>query len=224
MASQLTHRLAERERTPHEFAFKSVIDDICNLDWEHLSNAGLVSVAWAYYYFSTQFRENLEVARHLFPDDELLQELERGERNTDNLSPWPGVAATGEKMHHDEFMRRTLSLTPISRTRRKELESMGQAYLAYARSMDDMTRAMSIASYEDGGLEAVFKSILRAPNWDGPLLGAFRHFLIEHIRFDSDPDAGHGALCRHLAADDRILPLWSAFRGLFTEAAPSLRS
>ncbi len=224
MASQLTHRLAERERTAHQLAFKEVIDDICNLNWEHLSSAGLVNVAWAYYYFSTQFRENLEAARRLFPDDELLLELERGERDTDNLSPWPGVAATGEKMHHDEFMRRTLTLSPISSTRRGSLESMGQAYLAHTRAMGDMTKAMSIASYEDGGLEAVFKSILKAPNWDGPLLGAFHHFLSEHIRFDSDPDAGHGALCRHLAPDDRILPLWSAFRGLFTEAAPALKS
>ena len=224
MASQLTQRLAERERTANQFAFKTVIDDICNLDWEHLSNAGVINVAWAYYYFSTQFRENLEIARKLLPDDERLKELERGERDTDNLSPWPGVAATGEKMHHDEFMRRTLTLIPVSRTRRRALQSMGQSYLEHARSMDDMTRAMSIASYEDGGLEAVFKSILRAPNWDGLLHGAFHHFLSEHIRFDSDPDAGHGALCRHLAPDDRILPLWSAFRGILIEAAPSLRA
>ncbi len=224
MASQLTHRLAERERSVHQFAFKNAIDDICNLDWDHLSNADVVNVAWAYYYFSTQFRENLEIARKLLPDDERLKDLEKGERDTDNLSPWPGVAATGEKMHHDEFMRRTLNLSPLSPERRRALELMGQSYLSYARSMDDTTRAMSIASYEDGGLEAVFKSILRAPNWDGPLLGAFHHFLIEHIRFDSDPDGGHGALCRHLDPDDRILPLWCAFREILIEAAPSLKA
>jgi hypothetical protein len=224
MASQLTQRLAERDKAVHQFTFKGVIDDICGLNWDHIGKESLINVAWAYYYFSTQFRENLETARRLFPDDERLQELEKGERDTDNLSPWPGVAAKGERMHHDEFMRRTLTLSSIPPTQHSALKSMGQAYLAHTRAMDDITRAMSIASYEDGGLEAVFKSILRAPNGDGPLLAAFHHFLSEHIRFDSDPDAGHGALCRHLAPDDRILPLWIAFRELLTEAAPSLIS
>ena len=46
-----------------------------------------------------------------------LQELNRGERDTDNLSPSPGVAAPGERMDHDEFMRRTLELTPIEEHR-----------------------------------------------------------------------------------------------------------
>jgi hypothetical protein len=36
--------------------------------------------------------------------------LDHGERDTDNLSPWPGVAKAGEKMNRDEFMRRTLEL------------------------------------------------------------------------------------------------------------------
>ena len=87
-----------------------------------------------------------------------------------------------------------------------------------------MTGALSIASYEDGGLENVFGAILKAPHWDTPLLQAFQHFLSEHIRFDSDPDAGHGALCRHLVPDDRVLPLWTAFRRLLVEAAPALKA
>jgi hypothetical protein len=73
--------------------------------------------------------------------------------------------------------------------------------------MDLETRALSIASYEDGGLEKVFTSFLRAERWNGPLLQAFKHFVAEHVRFDSDPDQGHGALSRHLKPDDRILPL-----------------
>ena len=82
---------------------------------------------------------------------------------------------------------------------------------------------MSIASYEDGGLEAVFTAMLTMPNWDDPGVdAAFRHFLSEHIRFDSDPDAGHGALARHLQPDDRIEPLWTAFRDLLVAFAPGL--
>ena len=90
-----------------------MIDDICDFNWKGLAQEDLINVAWAYYHFSIQFRENLEIARKLYPDDERLLELDHGERDTDNLSPWPGVAAVGERMHHDEFMRRTLELTKI---------------------------------------------------------------------------------------------------------------
>lgn len=210
--------------TDRSSAFTPIIRAICNLNWSGLAADQLVNVAWAYYYFSVQFRENLDIARKLHPEDERLADLEHGEKDTDNLSPWPGVAAIGEKMHHDEFMRRTLMLVPVPEHRRRMLEALGADYLAKTRSMSDAARAMSIASYEDGGLEAVFTSFLKAPHWDGPLLAAFRHFVAEHIRFDSDPDGGHGALCRHLTPDDRIAPLWQAFYDILVQAEPSLAS
>ena len=82
---------------------------------------------------------------------------------------------------------------------------------------------MALATYEDGGLERVFRAILTAQHWTGPLQQAFKHFLTEHIRFDSDPDQGHGALCRHLTPDDRVLPLWTAFKQILIEAVPRLK-
>jgi hypothetical protein len=202
--------------------YKKLIQDICNLNWTKLSPEDLSSVAWAYYYFSIQFRECLGIARDLYPDDERLIELDRGERDTSNLSPWPRVAAPGEKMNHDEFMRRTLELTEIPESRKHRLTAIGQGYLARTRAMDPNVRALTLASYEDGGLEAVFTAFLTAPTWDSPLLQAFRHFLAEHIRFDSDPDAGHGALCRHLVPDERVAPLWAEFKRILLEAAPGL--
>jgi hypothetical protein len=202
--------------------FEDVIDEICDLNWVKLVEEDLVSVAWAYYYFSVQFRESLEIARKLFPDDDRLLELDRGERDTDNLSPWPGVAASGERMNHDEFMRRTLELAEIPESQQRKLAALGQAYLSKVGAMDRNSRAMALASYEDGGLERVFRAMLTAPKWNGPLLQAFRHFLSEHIGFDSDPDQGHGALCRHLTPDNRILPLWAEFKHMLTEAAPRL--
>jgi len=203
-------------------SYKKLIQDICNLNWIRLPQEDLVSVAWAYYYFSIQFRECLEIARKLHPEDERLLELDRGERDTSNLSPWPGVAAPGEKMNHDEFMRRTLELAEIPESRRRQLVAIGQDYLAKTRAIDPNVRALALASYEDGGLEAVFRAFLTAPTWDGPLLQAFKHFLAEHIRFDSDPDAGHGALCRHLVPDERVAPLWAEFKRILVEAAPRL--
>lgn len=203
-------------------AYRKVVDEVCGFAWSRLPAASLTDVAWAYYYFSIQFRENLESARRLYPGDPQLAELDRGERDTDNLSPWPGVAMPGERLDHDEFMRRLLELEPVGSGRRRRLTAIGSAYLERVRAHDDETKALSIVSYEDGGLEAVFRSFLAAPDWDGPLLQAFHHFLEAHVAFDSDPDAGHGALCRHLVPDDRILPLWEAFRDSLIAACPAL--
>ena len=214
--------LAATNKRSAEFAYERAIDEICDMNWAHLDHEGLINVAWIYYFFSVQFRESLEIARKLYPDDERLLQLDHGERDTDNLSPWPGVATRGERMNHDEFMRRTLALAVIPENRRLRLQSLGHSYLAKTRGMDKMSRALSLASYEDGGLEKVFRAILTAPFWDGPLLEAFKHFLEEHIRFDSDPEAGHGALCRHLTPNDQVLPLWIEFKQMLVEAAPSL--
>ena len=208
--------------TPKEYAYQRIIDDICNLNWTALSQEDLICVASAHYYFSVQFRECLEIARQLYPEDPRLLELDRAERNTDNLSPWPGVAVVAEKMNHDEFMRRTLALSKISVRRQHALETLGEAYLNKTRAIDANVRALALASYEDGGLECVFRAILTAPDWDNPLLGAFKHFLLEHIRFDSDPEQGHGALCRHLPPDDRVVPLWDEFKQIFVKAASRL--
>jgi hypothetical protein len=202
--------------------YETTISNICGLNWDALSREDLDIAAWGYYFFSVQFRENLEIACELHPDDSKLAQLRREECNTANLSPWPGVAEQGEKLNHDEFMRRTIALSVVSDDARTRVETVGAAYLERVRAMDPNVRTLSIASYEDGGLEAVFNAILRAPDWGGRSLAAFRHFLTEHIRFDSDPTQGHGALSRHLTPDDRIWPIWRAFHDLLVDAVPAL--
>jgi hypothetical protein len=220
--SNIQSEVSRQNSNLKPFAYQQVINDICDLNWGGLTPEDLIGIAWVYYYFSVQFRESLEIACKLYPDDQQLQELDRGERNTDNLSPWPGVAGIAEKMNHDEFMRRTLGLSKISGRRQRNLESIGEAYLSKVRAIDQKVKALALASYEDGGLESVFRAILTAPKWDDPLLKAFKHFLVEHIKFDSDPEQGHGALCRHLPPDDRVVPLWEEFRQMLVEAAPRL--
>ncbi len=206
----------------NDLGYRRVVGEICDLPWASLSQDDMVSVAWAYYYFSIQFRESLVVARTLYPLDEKLQHLEQEECATPNLSPWPGVAEPGEAMNHDEFMRRTLMLASIDPGRSGFFDSVGQAYLEQTRTLDAVTRAAAIASYEDGGLESVFTAILGFKTWDAPLLQAFHHFLSEHVRFDSDPEQGHGALSRHMAPDDRVMVLWEAFRDLLVTCVPAL--
>jgi hypothetical protein len=205
-----------------EFRFKQVIGEICDLGWSGLDEAGVIDAAWSYYFFSVQFQENMEVARALYPDDPKLQDLEREESNTDNLSPWPDVAAEGEKMNHCEFMRRVLELAPIADDKRYRFEAAGARYLERVRGMEPQIRALSIASYEDGGLERVFGAMLKSPPADSKVVQGFRYFLFAHIQFDSDPAGGHGAMTRHLQPDDRVLPLWSAFYDLLVGFVPAL--
>lgn len=211
---------ADVSRPRHRFAFMDVIDQICGLRWERLGPDEVMQVAKAYYYFSVQFRENLQIACRLYPADEKLQELSAGECNTDNLSPFPGIAAAGERLDHDEFMSRLLALQKIDQE--EKLSIVGEAYLDEVRKLDDLARATSIASYEDRGLSQVFAAMLRAPDWRGAGAGAFKFFLEQHIRFDSDDDKGHGALSRHLQPDDKILPLWLGFRDLMVLSVPKL--
>jgi hypothetical protein len=206
----------------NDFAYRAMIQEICDLGWSTLGRDGVIDAAWAYYFFSVQFQENLEVARKLFPDDEKLQELEREEANTDNLSPWPHVATEGERMNHCEFMRRVLALAPLPEAKRQQFMANGERYLSAVRATDDLTRALSIASYEDGGLERVFGAMLNSAPADHPVVEGFRYFLFAHIQFDSDPDKGHGAMIRHLRPDDRILPLWTSFRDILVAFAPAL--
>jgi hypothetical protein len=199
-----------------------VVEEITGFAWNALSREDLMAVAWGYYYFSVQFRESLNLACDSYPQDPLLQALREGECDTDNLSPYDGVAEAGERMNHDEFMRRVLGLTDLSPRQCARLRQAGLRYLAFTRDLPSHARAMSIPTYEDGGLESVFRAILTAPDWNHPSLLAFQHFLVEHIRFDSDEDAGHGALSRHLQPDSKTILLWTAFRDLLLEAVPNL--
>lgn len=195
-----------------------VVQHICELNWQILSKDRLADVAWAYYYFSIQFRENLKVARAVNPDDASLLELESEECDTANLSPWPGVALPGERMNHDEFMRRTLALAPLPPERGPVLSANGRAYLDAVRECDPEARALSIVSYEGGGLERVFRAILTAPDWSSPLLAAFRHFLAMHLKLDDH----HGALVHHLQAGEAAVPFWQLFEELLLNCVPEL--
>jgi hypothetical protein len=198
------------------------IREICDLNWSAASSETLTGVAWAYYHFSIQFRENLQIARSLFPDDPKLWQLEKEECDTANLSPWPGVAQIGERMNHDEFMRRSLELCHISPTQRAIYTNYGATYLKLVRAMPRTACAASIGSYEGGGLEAVFRAFLIAPHWEGMMLEAFRHFLIQHIQFDSDVEHGHSALSRDLVPDRHTALFWKHFYDLLLLCAPQL--
>lgn len=104
--------------------YQSVIYDIANLNWSILTQEELIAVSGAYYYFSVQFREGLEIACELFPSDENLIELRNGECETNNLSPCPNIASDGERMNYDEFMRRVVAMAPLDPGERSRIRAV----------------------------------------------------------------------------------------------------
>ncbi len=203
-------------------ADQPIIDEICDLNWKNLSRSDMTAVAWAYYYFSIQFRQNLQLACEYFADDGNLTRLKNEECDTDNLSPYPGIAEPGERMNHDTFMLRALRLSPVSDEDRARFEAAGKTYDREIMDIRPKARALSIGSYERGGLERLFKAILTAPDYDDAALQGFRYFMEAHIRFDSDPLEGHGALSRQMTPDASVVPLWEAFKQLLLNCAPNL--
>src|SRR5690242_3606228 len=202
--------------------YQKIVDEICHFRWSEINRSELLAVSQACYYFSVQFCETVEIACRLHPFDHLLAELREKLCNSDDLSPYPGVAEPSEKLDHGKFMRRVLAMSSLDAATRARIGRFGAAYLAKIRGTGPETRVRSLPSYVDDGLEKIFSAVLRARDWEDPSLAAFRHFLVGHIDLDSDPDIGHGALCRHLVPDDRIVPLWRAFRDLLMQAAPGL--
>jgi hypothetical protein len=97
--------------------YESAVNEVCSLRWAALDRSQLTAVAWAYYFFSILFRENLEVLHRKYPDNSQVQRLVQEECATDNLSPWPDVAAKVEKLNHDEFMRRNWGNSSITSDR-----------------------------------------------------------------------------------------------------------
>ena len=53
----------------------SAVARICSLDWRDRSEEEMVAVAWAYFYFSIQFRENLEICCDYYPGALALSRL-----------------------------------------------------------------------------------------------------------------------------------------------------
>ena len=75
MSTQTATALSHIETTSHYY--EQAIDEICNLNWTKLTEEDIIRVAWAYYHFSVQFRECLEIARKMYPDDERLLQLDQ---------------------------------------------------------------------------------------------------------------------------------------------------
>src|SRR5271166_5793202 len=133
--------------------YQRVIDEIGGLNWSALTREELMPACRAYYYFSVQFVGAVGIACKLYPSDRMLMALREGELDTDNLSPYPGIAKEGERMNHDEFMLRTVAMSSLEPAAKERAATLGRTYLTQVRRLAPLTRAMALSSYEDGGLE-----------------------------------------------------------------------
>lgn len=59
-------------------------------------------------------------------------------------------------------MRRALNLEAINEICRRRLLTIGAAYLGKVRAADDATRALSLPTYEDGGLKSISLDFARS--------------------------------------------------------------
>jgi hypothetical protein len=118
--------------------YQRVIDEIRNFNWRGLKREELMIACRAYYYFSRQFVDAVHIACDLYPSDENLISLREGECDTDNLSPYPGIAEKGEKMNHDEFMRRVVESASLDQTARERVDNLGREYLAEVSRRDPL--------------------------------------------------------------------------------------
>lgn len=107
------------------YRYLAVVDEIEALNWRSLSRDELMAACAAYYYFSVQFVQAVHIACELYPSDHSLIELRGGECDTDNLSPYPGIAQPGERMNYDEFMRRTVAMSSLGSGERRRIRRLG---------------------------------------------------------------------------------------------------
>jgi hypothetical protein len=87
----------------------------------------------------------------------LLIELCAGECDTDTLSPYPRVATVGEKMNHDEFMRRAVAMSSLDGDTQARQGREPRPCVSYENSQDGrVTKAMSLSSHEMAGWRRCF--------------------------------------------------------------------
>src|SRR5258708_35584290 len=84
--------------------YKNIVSRIAALPWITLSTADLLKLMVLAYYSAREFAESLQIAAYLYPEDEDLQEMMRGELGTENLR-YEDYARAGD---HADFLEHFL--------------------------------------------------------------------------------------------------------------------
>ncbi len=182
--------------------YKETVRLIRELDWENLDATSLQDVMYLSFISAFEFAEALRVALRLYSDDSLVQEMSEGELETDNLK----YQEYDKKGDHADFLMYFMESCGYTPT--EKIEQAGEQYLNVCRAFSDELRAMSVFSreFESTG---IFKRILSAKDWDACGLSAFRYFIEEHIRLDSE-DGGHHDMIKHYTITDEVDAFYEA--------------
>jgi hypothetical protein len=178
--------------------YKQIVNAIKNLRWERLSEEDLQKLMILSAYAAVEFAESLQIALKIYPENEELRQMARGELNTDNLR-FMGYTNKG---NHADFLKYFIDKHALQRKISTLVSKAGEKYLESVRKLPKEVRAMSIFSREQE-LPGIFERILEAKNWKAPGLAEFRYYLEKHILLDSK-EGGHADLVEDFLIDDRM--------------------
>ncbi len=187
--------------------YKKVVERIYNLAWEKLSAKELQTLMVLSGYAALEFAESLRIALNEHRESKAFQGMAAGELKTTNLTFDDYI----KKGDHSEFLWHFIEKKGISTD--PNVTNTGKEYLQKVQTLPKEVRVMSIVSREYE-LSRIFARILKAKDWSLPGLQAFRYFLEEHIKLDSE-EGGHADLLQGFKVDDRVTAFYEARLDLY---------
>lgn len=189
--------------------YKETVDKIKNLNWDQLSGLELQQLMVLSGFAATEFAESLRIAISLYPENESMIEMSKGELKTNNLS-FDGYNKTGD---HAEFIWHFIKQNKLDSNCPAEILLSGKKYFDNMKRIPEEVRAMSIFSREKE-LSGIFAEILKAKDWSLNGLSAFKYYLKTHIELDSC-EGGHADMLSEFEIDNRVEEFYQARLNLY---------
>ena len=167
--------------------YKDIVQQIANLDWAKASAGDIILLSHC---TAKEFASSLRLGLKLYPNDDRLQEMARGELKTDNMA----LEDYTKKGDHWEFLEHFINKYKITPSKSALPEAM-EKYVRAVEEFSDTDRAMTVFSREEE-LALIFEKIVAAHDWEALGFGFYKYYLKQHILFDSG-DSGHAHLTKH---------------------------
>jgi hypothetical protein len=188
--------------------YKELVQQIANLDWQRAKPQDIIILSRC---TAKEFAESLRKALDLYPQDERLLEMVKGELKTDNMI-YEGYVTRGDHWEFLDYFITKLNITP-------SISNLPLAMNEYGKALDSFgpsERAMTVFSREEE-LTRIFRKISDAHDWNRLGLGFYKHYLESHILFDSGKE-GHHHLTKHFPLHENMLKEFYTLRLKLYEA------
>jgi len=186
------------------------ISQIANFNWSKMSIYDILYLSLTTAY---EFAESLRIAQKFYPENKDIAAVASGELLTDNLY-YENYRRPGD---HADYLAYFFVRKNLGRRVSLKAQVSADIYLIKCESFTDGQRAMSIISREQE-LHKIFEKIVSSHNWKSNSLDFYEHYLLEHIRFDSQ-EGGHGDLLSKLPLNEKYLDeFWAARFDLYNSA------